>query len=77
MHHAHVKYKEHRMNRYLLDELYGDPRFSYRLEQAAHRERARAIRAGAYWLNGLIAQARARLASLARPGFGRWVERLG
>lgn len=62
------------MNRYLLDELYGDPRFSYRLEQAAHRERARAIRAGAGWL---IAQARARLASLARPGFGRWVERLG
>jgi O-succinylbenzoate synthase len=77
MHHAHVKRKETRMNRFIHDELYGIPDLHLRLDAAARRARARALQAGA-------ARAGAALRRLARrlaPRFDfhptHWMERLG
>jgi hypothetical protein len=70
MHHAHVKRKEHPMNRYIVDEFYQDPALRRRLFESARRERGRVIRAGLAWVRHHLT---ARLPSQT----GRWIERLG
>ena len=60
------------MNRYVMEEFYRLPDLHDRLERAAHRERARALRAGFNWL---VAQLKARFTPHARPA--RWLARLG
>lgn len=62
------------MNRYIIEEFYRDPGLRHRLEQAAHRERTRAILAGIAWL---VAQVKARLTPRNHAPLGRWIERLG
>jgi hypothetical protein len=68
MQHAHVKRKEHPMNRYVMEEFYNDPALRRRLFETAHRERARVFRLGLAWL-------RERLSP--RIGGSRWLARLG
>jgi hypothetical protein len=50
MHHAHVKRKEIQMNRYVMEEFYGNPALRRRLFETARRERARSVLAGLAWL---------------------------
>ena len=53
-----------------LQRYYGDPELRFRLEEAAHRERARLVKAGLDWL-------RERLKPQLQLQPGRWIERLG
>jgi hypothetical protein len=67
MQHTHVKRKENRMNRNMLDDSYADLE---RYRRLAERERARAIGQGLAWLRRHL---------LPRFEFGprQWIERLG
>ena len=60
-----------------LEDFYNDPDFYGRVERAAQRERALAVRGAIAWLFGGVGHAfgyvKARL--MARPE--RWIERLG
>jgi hypothetical protein len=74
MQHAHVKRKEHLMNRYAIEEFYRIPELRGRLYHAARRHRARALRDAAVWL-WRHAKALVTPRSHARPA--RWIARLG
>jgi hypothetical protein len=67
MQHAHVKRKERHMKPVTLKEFYSDPALHSRLERAASRERARAMREGLTWL----------MAHLKPRHPLHWIERLG
>ena len=62
------------MNPITLEEFHSDPAQRRRLYEMAHRERARAVRAGLTWLRRKIA---ARLAPHLYVRPARWIERLG
>ena len=62
------------MNRYILEEFHNDPALRRRLFEEAHRERARAVRAGLAWLRK---QLTARLTLGIRLHPARWIARLG
>jgi hypothetical protein len=78
MQHAHVKRKEHTMNRYMLEEFHNDPALYRRL---AEREQARAIRAAFAALPGGLARLfgylKARFAAHRRLRPAHWAARLG
>jgi len=78
MQHAHVKRKEHTMNRHMLEEFHNDPALYRRL---AEREQARAVRAAFAGLPGALARLfgtlKTRLAAHSRPRPAHWAARLG
>jgi len=67
------------MNRYVIEEFYRDPKLRRRLFEAAHRERALAIKAGLKAVADKLAALYTRVvAGLASRGAGgRWIEPLG
>jgi hypothetical protein len=74
MQYVHVKRKETRMNRYLMEEFYRTPGLRERLDRAAHRERARALHDGLVWL---WSHTKTLLAPRLHARPSRWIERLG
>lgn len=79
MHHAHVKYKEQYVNRYIMEEFHNDPvALRRRISGQAHRERNQAMREGLAWLFGSLGSLATRAMARLRPGRPvRWIARLG